>query len=116
MRVQNNSTINFKTKLKTAAVLETTSKKIFYYEGTEGWRQVITAFNDTPKKGIGSRGYRYYADIIGTKIMDKYPKIKEATDKIKKIIDEKPDIKKNELNNKIRPIIDELGDEIDINL
>ena len=72
MIIQNTSTINFKAKLDTNAVLETTTLKIFHYNGTEGWKQVITALNDRPSKGIGSRGYRYYAKIIGEKIIDKY--------------------------------------------
>ena len=114
MIIQNTSTINFKAKLDTNAVLETTTQKIFHYDGTEGWKQVITALNDRPSKGIGSRGYRYHAKIIGEKIINKYPKIKEATDKIHKLIADNPEIKKKELNEKIKPIVEEIGREIDI--
>lgn len=114
MIIQNTSTINFKAKLDTNAVLETTTLKIFHFNGTEGWKQVITALNGRPSKGIGSRGYRYYAKIIGEKIIDKYPKIKEATEKIHKLTANNPELKKAELNEKIKPIVEEIGREIDI--
>ena len=54
--------------------------------------------------------------IIGEKITQKYPQIKRATEEIKKIIKENPNISKSELYNKSKPIINSLGNEIDITI
>ena len=110
------SGLNFSAKLPTAAVLETTSLKIFDSKGTDGFKRVILALNDKPFKATGAKGYRYYAEKIGQKIMAKYPKIKEATDNIHSILKAEPNITKAELNLKIRPIIDEIGTEVDIEI
>ena len=85
MLIQEISSPNFNAKLNTAEVLETTSQKIFYSDGTNGLKKVIFALNDKPFKATGAKGYRYYAKILGDKIMNKYPQIKEATDNIHKI-------------------------------
>ena len=118
MFIQNNhnNSLNFGVRLDTGKVLETTSLKIFQSVGTDGYRDVIKALNDKPVKATGSKGYRYFAEKIGKQITEKYPEIKSATDEIKALVAAQPDIKKSELNEKIRPIIDKLGAEIDITL
>ena len=115
MKINNNCpALNFGVKLKTTSVLETTSLKIFASEGTNGYKEVILALYDKPFKAAGSRGYRYYAEIIGKKIIDKYPQIKKATENIHQILKTEPNINKKDLNLRIQPIVDELGHEIDI--
>ena len=114
MLIQEILSPNFNAKLNTAEVLETTSQKIFYSDGTNGLKKVIFALNDKPFKATGAKGYRYYAKILGDKIMNKYPQIKEATDNIHKITAEYPYLTKKELNAKIQPMIEKIGKEIDI--
>lgn len=118
MLIQNNynKSPNFGVKLNTGKVLETTTLKIFQSVGMDGCRDVIKALNDRPIKATGCRGYRYYAEKIGKQITEKYPAIKAATEEIKSIVARQPDIKKSELNEKIRPIIERLGAETDITL
>ena len=111
-----NNSPNFGIKLDTGKVLETTTLKIFQSDGIDGWRDVFKALNDRPIKATGCRGYRYYAEKIGKQITEKYPAIKAASEEIKAIIDRQPDIKKLELKEKIRPIIEKIGFEIDITL
>ena len=115
MKITNyNDNINFGIKLNTGNVLEVTSLKIFQSEGLAGCKEVVKALNKTPIKATGNRGYKYYAKNIGQKIMDKYPKIAEATDKINLITAKNPDIKKQELNEQVQAIIKDIGNEIDI--
>jgi len=106
----------FGIKLNTASVLETTSQRIFYNTGTDGFKEVIFALNDKPFKATGSKGYVYFAKVIGKQITDKYPEIAEATKKILKIYEENPDVKKAEVAKKIQPIIDKLGQTVDITI
>lgn len=99
MKIQNNrNNINFGVKLDTAKVLEVTSMKIFRSDGIEGCKEVVHALNDKPIKAAGNRGYKYYAEIIGKQITEKYPQIAEATAKISEITSQNPNIKKAELN------------------
>ena len=116
MNIQNNyhNNINFGVKLDSRKVLEVTSKKIFYSVGTDGIRDVIKALHPTPIKATGAKGYRYYADLYGEKIMDKYPDIAKATSDVIRIADENKFIKKTELAQLIQPVINRLGKEVDI--
>lgn len=107
---------NFGVKLNTGSVLEVTSMKIFQNEGIKGFKEVTEALNPVPIKFVGNRGYRYYAKIIGEKIIKKYPEIAQATAQIREIAKNNPYFTKAELNQKIQPIIEKLGQEIDINL
>lgn len=106
--------INFGIKLDTGKVLEVTSMKIFQSDGLEGCKEVIKALNNKPIKATGNKGYKYYAENIGKKIIEKYPKIAEATGKINEIIVKNPNIKKQELNEQVQVIIKEIGKEVDI--
>lgn len=109
---------NFGIKLDTASVLEVTSLKIFKSEGISGIRQVVNALNGKPSNYscYGHKGFRYQAELFGEKIQEKYPQIKEATEKIIAITEKNPAIKKQTLNKEIKPIIQELGEEIDITI
>ncbi len=119
MKVQKyNSAQSFGVKLDTAKVLEVTSMKIFKSEGIKGFDEVINALGTKPPhlKAYGNRGAKYYAELTGKKIMDKYPAIKDATKEILKITQSNSLLKKNELNKAVQPIIDRLGNEIDISI
>ena len=107
---------NFGARLKTAQVLEVTSLKIFESDGISGCKNVIQTLAPIKQKGIGNKGYKYHAQIIGEKILEKYPKIKEATMQIKNILAENPNISKKALNDEIRPMINKIGQEIDIEI
>ena len=112
----NNININFGARLETAKVLEVTAQKIFQSDGIEGCKEVVNALNSTPIKATGHKGYRYFAQEIGRKIISKYPDIAKATDEIKNITEKTPQIKKAELREKIQPILDRIGKEIDITI
>ncbi|MBQ8459589.1 hypothetical protein IJ541_05755 [bacterium] len=118
MDINNNrytySPIKFGTRLNTASVLESTSIKIFHNDGIAGFKEVYDAFNDKPMRGIGNKGYKYYVEIIGAKIMEKYPEIAKATEELKEIYKNNPYLKKQEIAKKIQPIIDRFGETIDI--
>lgn len=117
MKINNyDNRTNFGIKLKTVHVLETTSGVIFDSVGTDGFKAVITALDSKPRKGIGNRGYRYYAQMYGEQICAKYPKIAEVSAKIREIKASNPMISKQDLIDKIKPDMDKLGSQIDINL
>ena len=117
MRIQNNiSNINFNAKLDTASVLETTSLTIFRNEGINGVKHVVDALKINQKKATGSRGYKYFAQIAGERICEKYPQIAEITQEIKNLVIKNPKITKKELNKKISPIIEKIGETMDIEL
>ena len=113
-KAQNN--INFGHKLKTVNVLEVTTQKIIQSSGLEGPKKVILTLYDKPFKGTGHRGFKYMAENIGAKITAKYPEINEATNQIKNILKQNPDIKKQQLNELVKPIIEKIGENIDITL
>lgn len=118
MLVKNNSNINFGIKLETGKVLEVTSLKIFRSEGIEGAKEIVNILNGKPTNYscYGHKGFKYQAVQLGEKIMQKYPEIKTATHEILAITNENPNISKQELNKKIQPIINKIGNEIDITI
>lgn len=119
MNIQNSNTnINFGIKLYTGSVLEVTSLKIFQSEGMRGPREVVNSLNGKPANFscYGYKGFKHQAEIIGTKIMNKYPEIKSATEEILAITEKNPDIKKEALNKSVQPIIEKIGREIDITI
>ena len=111
-----NNKISFGTRLETGKVLEVTSQKIFYSNGIEGVREVVKALSEKPIKATGHRGYKYFAEQIGGKILQNYPDIAKATEKINQIINTNPNITKDALAKEIFPLIDEIGKEIDITI
>lgn len=117
MRIQNNiSNLNFDARLNTADVLEVTSMRIFKNDGIIGIKQVVDALEINPNKATGWRGYKYFSQIAGKRICKKYPQISQATQEIKSWIDNNPYITKKELNEKVSPIIEKIGETIDIEL
>ena len=115
MNINNNhGKINFGHKFETYKVLEVTTQKILKSEALAGPKEVISILSEKDtSKGIGNRGYKHLAMIIGEKITQKYPQIKRATEEI---IKENPNISKSELYNKSQLIINSLGNEIDITI
>ena len=111
-KIQNNTT--FGHRLKTVNVLEVTTQRIIQSNGIEGPKNVILKLYDKPFKATGHRGFRFMAETIGKKIVEKYPRIKEATDTINAITAQNPSIKKNDLNKLVTPLINEIGEEVDI--
>lgn len=111
-----NNNINFRAHLDTAKVLEVTAQKIFQSDGIEGCKEVLKALSDKPIKATGHRGYKYYAQEIGKKITEKYPEIAKATAEIKDIVKKNPKLEKKDLREKIQPLIDNIGHEIDITI
>jgi translation initiation factor 2 alpha subunit (eIF-2alpha) len=112
-----NSSPSFGTKIKTVNVLEATTMKIFYNDGIEGIKDVVKTLNEnSTKKSIGWRGYKYYAQNFGEQIVAKYPKIAKATNEINSIITANKNLKKKELFELIKPVVDKLGENVDITL
>lgn len=78
-----NQNTSFGAKISTPSVFEVTSMKIFHNDGVEGFKEVTKALLDKPIKATGAKGYKYYANIFGKQIMEKYPEIAKATEDIK---------------------------------
>lgn len=114
MKIHQNNNIQFGRKFETGKILEITTQKIFYSNDFSGPRDVIKILHG--KQAIGNRGYKFLAEEIGKKITDKYPKIKEATNLINEIIKNNPDISKQNLKEKTKPILAKLDKEIDISI
>ncbi len=104
----------FGVKIKTESVLEATSMKIFHNTGADGLKEVYHALEGN--KFPGHVGYKGHAEILGQKIMKKYPEIEKATREILEISENNPNIKKSEFEEKIRHIVSRFGDTIDITL
>ena len=106
-----NPNTSFGAKISTPSVFEVTSMKIFHNDGVEGFKEVTKALLDKPIKATGAKGYKYYANLFGKQIMEKYPEIAK-----KNIVAQNPLISKLELEHRINPIIKKFGPTIDINL
>ena len=105
---------NFGVKIKTASVLEATTRKIIYNTGVDGFKEICFAFGKT--NFPGHLGYAKQAQPFVKKILDKYPNIAQAAEQINKIIKDNPEITKSELAKQVQPIIDKLGETIDITI
>jgi len=117
MEINHNiSNPNFGAKLKTISVLESTTGRIIGNNGIEGLRSVILAFPELygHLKAPGHKGFRFHAMQIGEKIEKKYPNIADASNSIRSIVSQNPTISKFELQKEIQPIIDKLGEELDV--
>ena len=99
---------NFGIKIKTESVFETTTQKIFYNTGTDGFKEVYLALGSN--KFPGHLGYAKQTEPIAEKIMKKYPEI------AKEIIKNNPNLSKTELAQQIAPLIKGFGDKIDITI
>lgn len=106
----------FGTKFNTVKILETTTLKFIEPEGVSGLRPVIDTFWGEPFKAAGNRGYKYYLEKIGQRIVEKHPNIAEATEQILEFTRQNPQANKQELKEFVKPIIEKLGKEVDIQL
>lgn len=116
MKVENNNLINFGIKLNSVEVLEVASVTILQSNGIEGVKNVATKISGKPLKFPGHQGYRHFAEVYGPKICAKYPNIAEIARQIQEIKANNPFIRKNELYQQVKPMIDKLGNEIDIEI
>lgn len=104
----------FGIKIKTQSVLEATSMKIFHNTGADGLKEVYFALEGT--KFPGHVGYKGHAEILGQKIINKYPEIKKATQEILEISEKYPLLNKIEFEKRIQHIVNRFGDTIDITI
>lgn len=111
-----NTKLTFGTKFSTVEVLELTTLRRINSECISAQKKFIDEFWDKPFKAAGNRGYRYYMQIIGEKIMNKYPEIAKATEDIQNYLKHNPEASKNDLKEFVKPITAKLGNEIDITL
>lgn len=111
-----NTKLTFGTKFNTVEVLELTTLRRINSECISEQKKFIDEFWDKPFKAAGNRGYRYYMQIIGEKIMNKYPEIAKATKDIENYLKHNPEASKNDLKEFVKHITDKLGNEIDITL
>lgn len=116
MKVQHNSQINFGIKLPTIDVVETASVTILKDNGLEGIKNVALKLGNQPLKFPGHQGYRHLAEIYGAKICEKYPEIAEIANRINSLKAENRFIKKDDLYRQVKPMIDKLGQEVDIEI
>lgn len=107
---------SFGTKFNTVKILEAGTLKYIESDGIHELRPVIDTFWDKPFKAAGNRGYKYYLQEISSKIFKKYPAIKESADAILEFTTNNPKAKKQELQEFVKPIIEKLGKEVDINI
>ncbi len=110
------SNTNFGIKLDTVKVLETTSQTVLKSENIEGLKEVATALNGGPLKFPGHQGFKHFAKIFGDKICAKYPDIAAVTARIQEIKAANSFMPKAEIYAKVKPLIDKLGQEVDIEI
>ena len=115
MKVQQTNNINFGIRVNTFHIIELTTLKMFEKDGFMGMTNTMKKLYDIPKY-TGNKGYRYYAEIVGRKIQKKYYNIAEITRNVNQIIEQNPDMTKNELHNRVCSLINKIGDEIDIEI
>lgn len=114
MKIENINSTNFYAKYKTSQVLEITTRKIFDPEGVNGYINTLKAIHGNLPKYFGHLGYKKYAIEVGNKIIAKYPQIADATKDILDIVEKEPQILPKELGQKVSPILDKIGKEVDI--
>lgn len=114
MRTQAINNSNFKAKYNTGKILQITTQKIFEPDGMSGHIDTLKKLHGPMPKYLGCRGYKGIALDLTEKILAKYPQIAEATEVINNIINTSKISSPEELKERIKPIIDKLGNEIDI--
>ena len=112
----NKTTPSFTARLNTVKLLETTTFKIIERESISDLKPVIDALWEKPLKGYGSKGYKYYLKHIGDKLIDKYPEIEEATFSILDFTHRNPDVTQKDLQKFVSPIIEKLGETMDVTI
>jgi len=116
MEIRNNTNLSFGTRVKTVNVLEAATLKCIESESVADLRPFIDTFWHTKIKATGHRGYRYFLKEIAGKITAKYPEIKVAADEITAHSNKYPYLPKKELQQFVKPIINTLGETIDITI
>ncbi len=114
MEIQNN--ISFGTKFRTVNILETTTQKCIESESVADLKPVIDALWPEKIKATGSKGYRYFLQTIGERVQQKYPEIASATDSLRNYLKQNPWARKSELQEQVKPLVNKIGNEIDITL
>lgn len=109
-------TPSFGANLNTIKVLEATTLKNIEAESISDLKPIIDTLWPVKLKGTGNRGYRYYLSEIGNKIIDKYPEIAEASGAILEFSRKNPKAKRFELQEFVKPIVEKLGETIDITI
>ena len=105
---------NFGIQIKTTSILEATTQRIIYNSGIDGFKEVYFAF--CKRKFPGHPGFARQTRPMAEKILTKYPEIAKATSEINEIVKNNPNISKNELALRTKPIIERLGENIDIEI
>ncbi len=108
-----NQSINFQATVKTMDLLSLTTMKAFCDDGFEGMIRTLKTLYPVPRY-VGNQGYRHYIKILTEQIESKYSEIADSTRVAKQIITENPSADKKTLQDKLRPIINKIGEEIDI--
>lgn len=115
MQVKNYSP-SFGAKFQTTKILELTTLKNIQSESISDIVPEVKALWYKPIKAFGNKGIRYYAQCIGEKITDKYPEIADATMAILEFSRKNPKAKRVDFQEFVKPIINELGETIDITI
>ena len=115
MDIQQTSNVNFGVKVNTFHVIELTTLKVFENDGFLGMTNTMKKLYNIPNE-TGSKGYRYYAKLVGNKIQKKYPNIACITKIVKELIQQNPNMTKNELHNRVCSLINKIGEDIDIEI
>ncbi len=106
--------INFGQKYPTGRILEVTTRKIFEPDGVMGYIETIKQLHGNVPKYLGNQGYKKYAEEVGAKIIAKYPKIAKATEDILEIAKTNRSPFARDLKEKIQPILDRFGKNVNI--
>ena len=110
----NNKGLVFKQTLKTSSVLQLTTQKIFMPDGFTEMVNTIKLLRGDLPRATGHQGYRKMAKDLGDKIIEKYPKIAEASKEIIAIYENNPFIRTKEYGEKVQPILKRFDENIDI--
>lgn len=113
MNIQPVKSPAFGVRVNTFHVFELTTLTMFEPDGFMGMTQTMKKLYNVPKV-TGSKGYRYYANIVGIQIQQKYPKIAEITRILKQTIKDNPKITRGELHSKVATLAAKIGEEIEI--
>lgn len=114
MEIKNN--ISFGAKFRTVNILETTTLRCIESESVADLKPIINGLWPVKIKATGSKGYKYFLQNIGEKILNKYPEIANATNSLKNYIANNPLARKVELQQQAKQLIKQIGEEIDITL
>jgi len=116
MEINNRTNLAFGTRVKTVNVLEAAASRCIESDTVSNLRPFIDTFWHTKIKAAGNRGYRYFLKEIAAKITAKYPEIKDAADRILSYLENNPSVSKSDLREFVKPIVEDLGETIDITI